>query len=72
MRFWQRMVRVKIGMAGGVGGEFSNVDSKGHTISFTVDKDSTKKSNKATIKLYNLSTATSSFLICFLHSFYPY
>ena len=62
MRFWQRIVRVKIGRAGGVGGEFSNVDSKGHTISFIVDKDSTKKSNKATIKLYNLSTATSSFL----------
>lgn len=62
MRFWQRTVKVKIGRAGGVGGEFSNVDSKGHTISFSVNKDSTKKSNKATIKLYNLSTATSSFL----------
>jgi len=62
MRFWQRTVKVKIGRAGGVGGEFSNVDSKGHTMSFSVNKDSTKKSNKATIKLYNLSTATSSFL----------
>lgn len=62
MIFWQRVIRVKIGQAGGAGALFENIDSKGHTISFSVNKDSTKKSNKATIKLYNLSSPSSSFL----------
>ena len=62
MRYWQRTVKVKIGRAGGGAGLFQNVDSKGHTISFMVEKDSTKKSNKAIVKLYNLSTSSSSFL----------
>lgn len=62
MRFWERIVKVKIGRAGSKAEVFQNTNSKGHTMSFDVIKDSTKKTNKATVKLYNLNVASSYFL----------
>lgn len=62
MQFWQRAIKVTIGQAGSGGISFANYDSKGTTIEIDVIKDSTKKTNKAVIKLYNLNNKASNYI----------
>ena len=56
MRFWQRTTKLNIGQAGGKGISLSNIAGNGLTVDFDIIKDSTTKTNKATFKIYNLST----------------
>jgi hypothetical protein len=62
MRFWQRTTKLNIGQAGGKGISLSNIAGNGLTVDFDIIKDSTTKTNKATFKIYNLSTSSSAFI----------